>query len=136
MEGIMISDNPASQTKPMEGIMIDVIARPTIGQFSEELISSGGLDDRRRVPNRTGIGSSRPENAPDNGCNSQMPRNSGYSPTGWREWREKRGRKRGQSKIGKSNKKSGSNLNPRQQQLEAEISDMKNAKKTNRKQKQ
>jgi hypothetical protein len=82
MEGITTSDNPASQTRPMEGITIDGTARPTIEEFSEELISSGGLDDSRHAPNRTGIGNSSPENAPDNGRDSQTAGNSGDPPLG------------------------------------------------------
>jgi hypothetical protein len=50
MEGITTSDNPVSQTGPMEGITIDGPARPTIEEFSEWFLSSGGLDDTRHVP--------------------------------------------------------------------------------------
>jgi hypothetical protein len=105
MEGITTSDNPASQTRPMEGITIDGTARPTIEEFSEELISSGGLDDSRHAPNRPGIGSSTPENGPDKGRDSQIAGNSGDPPTGPREWREKMGRKRGQSKNTKATRR-------------------------------
>jgi hypothetical protein len=125
MEGITISDNPASQTRRMEGITIDGIARPTIDEFSEELISSRGLDDSRHALNRTGIGSSTLANAPDNGRDPQTAGNSGDSPAGPREWREKMCRKRGQSKKRKTNKKNGSTQNTRLQQLEAEISSLK-----------
>jgi ribosomal protein S13 len=43
MEGITTSNNPASQTRPMEGITIDGPARPTIEEFSEGLLSSWGI---------------------------------------------------------------------------------------------
>jgi hypothetical protein len=133
MEGITTSDNPASQTRPTEGITIDGTARPAIEEFSEELISSEGLDDSRHAPNRTGIGSSTPENAPDNDRDSQTGVNSGDPPTGPREWREKMGRKRGQSKKRKSNKKNGSTQNTRLQQLETEISNLKDQIKEEKK---
>jgi hypothetical protein len=83
MEGITTSDNPASPTRPMEGITIDVTAMPTIEKFSEGLISSWGLDDSRHAPNRAGIG------APDSGRNLQTGGNSGDPPTALRRWSEK-----------------------------------------------
>jgi hypothetical protein len=42
MEGITTCDNPPPPMRPMEGITIDGTAIPTIEEFSEGLISSGG----------------------------------------------------------------------------------------------
>jgi hypothetical protein len=49
---------------------------PTIEEFSEGLISSGGLDDCRDAPNKAGIG------APDSGRDLQTGGTSGDPPTG------------------------------------------------------
>jgi hypothetical protein len=103
----------------MEGITIDGTAMPTIEEFSEGLISSGGLDDSRHAPDRAGIG------APDSGRDLQPGGNSGDPRTGPRGWSEKMGRKRGESKKRKSNKKNRSTPNTRLQQLEAEIFNLK-----------
>jgi hypothetical protein len=119
MEGITTCDNPPSPMRPMEGITIDGTAMRTIEEFSEGLISSGGLDDSRHAPNRAGIG------APDSGRDLQMGGNSGDPPTGPRGWREKMGRKRGESRKLKSKKKNRSTQISRLQQLEAEISNLK-----------
>jgi hypothetical protein len=56
IEGITACDNPPSLMRPMEGITIHGTAMPTIEEFSEGLISSGGLDDSRHAPNTAGIG--------------------------------------------------------------------------------
>jgi hypothetical protein len=56
-----------STTTPMEGIAIDGTMRPTIEEFSENLISSGRLDESRHAPNKPMIGSSMPANGPDDG---------------------------------------------------------------------
>jgi hypothetical protein len=119
MEGITTCDNPPSPMKPMEGITIDGIAMPTIEEFSEGLISSGGLDDSQHAPKRAGIG------APDSGRDFQTGGNSGDPPTGPRGWSEKMGRMRGELKTRKCNKKNRSTQNTRLQQLEAEISNLK-----------
>jgi hypothetical protein len=118
MEGITTCDNPPSPMRPMEGITIDGTAMPTIEECSEGLISSGGLDDSRHAPNRAGIG------APDSGRDFQTGGNSGDPPSGPRGWSEKMGRKRGESKKCKCNKKNRSTQNTRLQQLDAEISNL------------
>jgi hypothetical protein len=119
MEGITTSDNPPSPMRPMEGITIDGTAMPTIEEFSEGLISSGGLDDSRHAPNRAGI------RAPDSGRHLQAGRNSGDPPSEPRGWSEKMGRQRGESKKPKCNKKNRSTQTTRLQQLETEISNLK-----------
>jgi hypothetical protein len=78
-----------------------------------------GLDDSRHAPNRAGMG------APDSGRDLQTGGNSGDPPSGPREWSEKMGRQRGGSKKRKCNKKNRSTQNTRLQQLEAEISNLK-----------
>jgi hypothetical protein len=118
-EGITTNEIPASPMRPMEGITIDGTALPTIEEFSEGLISSGGLDDSRHAPNRAGIG------APDSGRDLQTGGNPGDPQTGPRGWSEKMGRRRGESKKRKSNKKNRSTQNTRLQQLEPEISNLK-----------
>jgi hypothetical protein len=119
IEGIRTCDNPPSPMRPMEGITIDGTAMPTIEEFSEGLISRGGLDDSRHAPNRAGIG------AVDSGRDLQMGGNSGDPPSGPRGWSEKIGRQRGESKKRKCNKKNRSTQNTRLLQLEAEISNLK-----------
>jgi hypothetical protein len=119
MEGITTCDNPPSPMRPMEGNTINGSAMPTIEEFSDGLISSGGMDDSQHEPNRVGIG------APDSGRDLQTGGNSGDPPTGPRGWSEKMGRKRGESTKRKSNKKNRSTPNTRLQQLEAEISNLK-----------
>jgi hypothetical protein len=99
MEGITTCDNPPSPMRPMEGITINGTTMPTIKEFSEGFISSGGLDDSRHAPNRAGIG------APNSGRDLQTCRNYGDPPTGPRGWSKTMGRKRGESKKCKSNKK-------------------------------
>jgi hypothetical protein len=119
MEGITTCDNPPSPMSPMEGISIDEIPMPTIEEFSEGLILSGGSDDSQHAPNRAGIG------APDTGRDLQMGWNSGDPPSGPRGWSETMGRKPGESKKRNSNKKNRSTQSTRRQQLEAEISTLK-----------
>jgi hypothetical protein len=119
VEGITTCDNPPSPMRPMEGITIDGTTMPTIEGFSGGLISSGGLDDSRHVPNRAGIG------APDSGRDLQTGGNSGDPPSGPSGWSKKMGRQRGESKKRKCNKKNRSTQNTRLHQLEAEISNLK-----------
>jgi hypothetical protein len=71
-------------TTPMEGIAIDGTMRPTIEEFSENLISSGGLDESRHAPNKPRIGSSTPENGLDDGQHPPMAGNPRDPPTGSR----------------------------------------------------
>jgi hypothetical protein len=119
MERITTCDNSPSPLRPIEEISIDGTAMPTIKEFSEGLRSSGGLNESRHASNRDGIG------GPDSGHDLQTGRNSGDPPTGLRGWSEKIGRKWWQSKIYKSNKKNRSTQNTRRQQLETEISNLK-----------
>jgi hypothetical protein len=87
MEQITTCDNPRSPMRPMEGITIDGTAMPTIEEFSEGLISSGGLDDSRHAPNRAGIG------APDSGRDLQTGGNLGRED-GAKKWVECGGNRR------------------------------------------
>jgi hypothetical protein len=103
----------------MEGITIDGTAMPTIEEYSEGLISSGRLDDSCHAPKRPRIG------APDSGHDLQTGGNSGEPSSRPRGWSKKMGRKQGESKKCKSNKKNRSTPNTRLQQLEAEISNLK-----------
>jgi hypothetical protein len=76
MQGITICDNPPSPMRSMQGITIIGTTMPTIEEFSERLISAGGLNDSRHAPNRAGIG------APDSCGDLQMGVNSGDPPSG------------------------------------------------------
>jgi hypothetical protein len=99
IEEITTCDKPPSPMRPMEGITIDGTAMPAIEEYSEGMISSAGLDDSRHAPNRARIG------APDSGRDLQMGENSGNPPSGSGGWSEQMGRKWGESKKCKSNKK-------------------------------
>jgi predicted nucleic acid-binding Zn-ribbon protein len=114
-----------STTTPMEGVAIDGTTKPTNEEFSQNLESSGGLDQSWHAPNMPTIESSMPVNSPDDCQHSNIGRNSRDPPTGPRVWREKMARKSRRSKTSNSMDRNGSTQNSRLLQLDAEISNLK-----------
>jgi hypothetical protein len=101
------------------------VEKPTSEEFLGQLKSNGGLEESRHAPKNAPVENGPPKDAPDERQNPVIPGNSQNPPTGPKQWREKIARKQRRSKHSKTVKKNNQTPNPKLQQLEADILELK-----------